>query len=700
MGSSGITINSNLSSLRAQRELARTSNGLQRTFERLSSGLRIVRASDDAAGLAIASSLSVDSRVYTQGIRNLNDGLSYLNIADGAIDQLKTIVTRCRELATQAANGTMTSAQRQSLHQEAQALSEEYNRILNSSEFNGSRVFDATNSGVEVQCGYGTNESITARTGEGVITTETQRASTTSAGAEATGASYNLSISADGRYLAFASEATNLVSGDTNGRTDVFVKDLQTGEIRLVSTTSSGAQGNANSNSTSISADGRYVTFFSFATDLVTGDTNGDGDAFVKDLQTGELRRVSTDSAGAQGTGRSYAFPGAISADGRYVTFSSDAPNLITGDSNGQYDIFIKDLQTGVTRRVSTDSSGGEATGGMSQRSSISADGRYVAFQSEATNLVSGDTNSEFDIFVKDLHTNETRRVSTSSSGAQATGGSFGSWFPAISGDGRYVTFQSDMTNLVSGDTNGQFDIFLKDLQTGETLRVSTDSSGGQATGGRSDPPSISADGRYVAFYSQATNLVSGDTNGQFDVFIKDVQTGETRRVSLDSSGAQATGGSSEYPTISADGRFVAFASNAANLVSNDTNAAMDAFVVNNTTISDGAGFISGVRPLVGIFLKNRTLARMAQSTLDDYLAELNIASGLVGSSMSRFSVAVSTLGVRTENFTAAASRITDVDVAEESSALTQRKILQQAASAVLAQANQQPSIALLLLTG
>jgi flagellin-like hook-associated protein FlgL len=217
---------------------------------------------------------------------------------------------------------------------------------------------------------------------------------------------------------------------------------------------------------TAISADGRYVAFNSSATNLVAGDTNGQGDAFIKDTVTGVTTRISTDSAGNQATGGGGSYVYAISADGRYVAFNSRASNLVAGDTNGLTDAFIKDTVTGVTTRISTDSAGNQGTGGSfffsAIVSGISADGRYVAFISDNTNLVAGDTNGQIDSFIKDTVTGVTTRVSTDSGGNQATGG--GSSVSAISADGRYAAFSSGATNLVAGDTNGQQDAFLKNL--------------------------------------------------------------------------------------------------------------------------------------------------------------------------------------------------------------------------------------------
>ena len=338
-----------------------------------------------------------------------------------------------------------------------------------------------------------------------------------------------------------------------------------------VSVDSLEAQANNASDSPSISAYGRHVAFESFASNLVTGDTNGFVDIFVRDRQGDTTERVSVDSAGAQGNGDS--FEASISADGRYVAFESSATNLVSGDTNGRVDVFVRDRQTGTTERVSVDSAGAQGNGDSLARA-LSADGRYVAFRSVATNLVSGDTNGVQDVFLRDRQAGTTERVSIDSAGVQGNGDSSS---PSISSDGRYVVFRSAATNLVSGDTSGWRDIFLRDRQSGTTERVSVDSLGAQGNGS-SQYPSISADGRYVAFHSYATNLVSGDTNGAFDVLVRDRQSGTTERVSVDTAGAQGNE-DSDSALISSDGRYVAFKSAATNLVSGDTNAAEDIFV-------------------------------------------------------------------------------------------------------------------------
>lgn len=330
----------------------------------------------------------------------------------------------------------------------------------------------------------------------------TTLASVSSDGTQANEESWNPTISGDGRYVAFKSHADNLVAGISS---TVFVHDRQTGET-------TGRENGGRE--PSLSWDGRYVAFWSGHSNLVPGDTNGRADVFVLDRQTGQTQSMSVDSSGNQGNDRSE--QPSISADGRYVAFWSDADNLVPGDTNGVRDVFVHDRQTGQTERVSVDSAGGQASGSNCDQPAISADGRFVAFRSGAANLVAGDTNADVDVFVHDRQTGQTERANVDSSGAQSNGRGE---YPTISGDGRYVAFWSDGDNLIPGDTNGRPDIFVHDRQTGRTQRVSVDATGAEANG-ESYEPAISADGRFVTFWSSANNLVSGDLNGQTDVFV------------------------------------------------------------------------------------------------------------------------------------------------------------------------------------
>ena len=404
----------------------------------------------------------------------------------------------------------------------------------------------------------------------------TEPASVDSSGSLGSGFSMAPAISEDGRYVAFYSYASNLVPGDTNGNPDAFVHDFQTGATERVSVDFFGTQVIGATYDSSISGDGRYVTFWSTANNLVPGDTNGATDIFVHDRQTGAIERVSISSAGNQGNSAS-SMP-FISGDGRHVAFRSVANNLVSGDTNGVQDAFVHDRQTGTTERVSIDSSGNQANG-ANDDPVLSRDGRYVAFDSLATNLVPGDTNSSTDAFVYDRQTGVTERASIDSFGNEGNGASGGGY---ISFDGRYVLFGSSASNLVPGDTNGTTDTFVHDRQTGMTERISVDSSGNQSNNA-SYASSFSGDARYVAFWGFASNLVPGDTNGWPDVFVHDLQTGTTERVSVDSGGNEGNGKSS-FPSISGNGRFVAFASEASNLIPADTNGAEDIFVRDRAT--------------------------------------------------------------------------------------------------------------------
>ncbi|MFO0982905.1 MAG: calcium-binding protein [Planctomycetota bacterium] len=418
---------------------------------------------------------------------------------------------------------------------------------------------------------------VTAFGSSALLAQSTARVSVDSQGRQGNGASEFTAISADGRFVAFASVADNLVPGDTNGVEDFFVCDRQTGATIRVSVDSQGVQADRDSYyRPAISADGRYVAFMSAADNLVPGDTNHREDIFVHDCLTGETTRASVDSQGNEANDLSF-FP-AISADGRYVAFASAASNLVADDRNGVMDILVHDRQTGQTVLASVDSQGVQGNG-MSNAPVISADGRLVAFESVANNLVPGDTNTGVDIFVHDFLNSDTTRVNVDSQGNEAN--SDYSFAPAISADGRFVGFDSEATNLVPNDGNGSRDVFVHDRQTGETTRVSVDSSGAEANS-MSFHGGISADGRFVAFCSYASNLVPGDTNYEADVFMHDRQTGETTRASVGFTGTQGNGVSWSEPGasfISGDGRFVAFSSGASNMVLGDTNGSGDVFV-------------------------------------------------------------------------------------------------------------------------
>ncbi|MGW3966969.1 TolB family protein [Amycolatopsis sp. NPDC005003] len=380
-------------------------------------------------------------------------------------------------------------------------------------------------------------------------------------GKPGTGASGEPSVSADGRYVAFRSSARNLVGGDTNGVDDVFVRDRVAGVTTRVSVDRNGVQGNGDSWAPSISADGRYVAFVSFSTNLAPGDTNLSWDVFVHDRLIGWTSRVSGGFLGAAGNGHS--FNPAISADGRFIAYDSYASNLVDRDTNGVQDVFEYDQQTDRTIRVSVDSDSLEGRR-ASQRPSISADGRYVTFESDAV-LTRTDTNQATDVYVHDKLTGLTDRVSVNAHGDQGQGASN---FATMSADGRYVAYQSVAENLLPnpGDTNGQVDNFLVDRQTSTVTRLNVLYTGAEDYAGTTQGvrPSISADGRYTAFDSFAWRLVPFDRNSVWDVFVRDRDTATTTRASVAGNGTEGNGNSAT-PSISADGKHVAFQSVATN---------------------------------------------------------------------------------------------------------------------------------------
>ena len=403
------------------------------------------------------------------------------------------------------------------------------------------------------------------------LAAQTTLESVASSGAPGNQFSEAPSISADGRFIVFQSEATTLVAGDSNNVADIFVRDRALGSTTRVSLGVGGAEADGMSSAPQISGDGRFVAFLSGATNLVNGDTNNAWDVFVLELATGTITRASLSTAGTQANALSYA--PVISADGRFVAFHSAASNLVTGDTNGAWDVFVHDRALGTTTRGVTSLSGGQPNGPCAM-ASLSADGRFLAFHSSATNLIAGDTNAAWDVFVRDLTTGVTERASVNSSGVA---GNAGSVEPVLSADGRFVAFHSAATNLVSGDINAVEDVFLRDRMLGTTLRVSV-GAGGIAGDGVSRKARISADGRVVLFESIAANLDPGDLNTEWDVFAHDRVTGETEIVSVDSNGG---GGdyASNVGALSASGRFVAFQSYATNLVVGDTNNTRDVFL-------------------------------------------------------------------------------------------------------------------------
>ena len=405
-------------------------------------------------------------------------------------------------------------------------------------------------------------------------TGSTWRVSLGAGGVEADRESHNGVLSEDGRYVAFQSMATNLVPNDTNDLYDIFVHDLWTRDTTRANVGLGGIESNGSSCCPGWSRDGRYVCFTSSATNLVAGDTSDSYDAFVVDLQTGAIVRASIAWDGAE-PDESVAVA-SISGDGSAVVFYSGATNLAPNDLNDVDDVFVRDLAAGTTTRVSVGEFGQEASGGSYTifGRSVSDDGRRVVFTSYASNLVSYDTNNQRDVFLRDLQAGTTICISSPSPGVI---GNLFSVNGCISGDGRFVAFTSRATNLAPGDTNNLNDVYVRDLVTG-TIQLVSVSTGGAIGNGVSGSADISDDGLHVVFDSAANNLIAGDANGHRHMFLRDLAAGTTSILSLNTAGAP-TDGHTERPRISGDARFVLFNSLATNLVPNDTNSTWDMFL-------------------------------------------------------------------------------------------------------------------------
>ena len=405
---------------------------------------------------------------------------------------------------------------------------------------------------------------------------------------EGSGDSSYPSISGDGRFVAFASNRSDLVVGDTNGRTDVFVRDLQTNTTTRASLTSAGTQATAPPgmdqemyfSPPAISGDGRYVAFASSASDLVPGDTNGASDVFVRDRLAGTTERVSVAGAGIQANGNSYR-PVSISGDGRYVAFQTAASNLDPTPGKSSFNVVVRDRVAMTTRAV------GGSAGNASAAPTLSSDGNLISFFTYDP-LLPGDSPETPDVFVRNLTTNGVQRVSQSSAGVIGDGPSYDS---RISGDGSVVAFDSEASNLVSGDTNGVRDVFVHSLVTGQTERVSIATDGTQ--GNKPSPdnydraPAVSANGRYVAYLSQSTNFDDGAANdpNHLGLYVRDRSAGTTVLATVRGNRAAASSGFGI--SLSADGRYLAFSSFENYLPSDHTGG--DVYVADLTQRPSGA---------------------------------------------------------------------------------------------------------------
>jgi len=750
-----LNVNNNIGNLRAQSALAFSHTRLQASLERLSTGIRVNRAEDDASGLVLRDRFQAQRAGLEEAVRNIQTASGMVQVAEEGLNRITDALQQVRQLAVRASDDNLTDKDRSDIQEQVKSLLNEINDRAEKTRYNGHRLLDGSISGaveekrslvevktnaflrdgsrlfdiglahatgtttfgavcqgsyeirlvysdtrrqdptptsharygdfgdatgildddaplfqqVDVDATYmdrtGTTHTVTVRlekTGEGgpcadtwtytVDPSETQIPAFAGGGSSirsggtgdivfnggivssggtpalvindgtAPGQQIELdftslrvvtgephegnefsftfagksAVSADGRYVVYYSGADNLVRNDTNGMMDIFVRDTASGATKRLSLSSSGVEGNDQSLLPAVSSDGRYVVFSSLANNLVADDTNGVMDVFLRDTVTNTTTRLSVSSSGGEGDGGSDS-PN-ISGDGRYVVFSSTADNLVADDTNGASDIFMRDTLTGTTSRLSVDSADAQANG-ASYYAAVSADGRYVVYHSDADNLVANDTNGASDVFMRDTLAGTTTRLSVDSTGIE--GNSY-SYEPTISADGRYVAYSSyaDNLDLVTPDLNFSSDVFLHDNVTGATTRLSLDSTGVEGDYG-SYGAVISADGTKAAFFSDADNLdlVTPDTNFSADVFTHDLATGTTERLSLDSSGIEGNN-YSDMPSVSSDGRYVVFESAADNLVPDDTNGTWDVFVRDTATGTTTRLSVSTNPPFVG----------------------------------------------------------------------------------------------------
>jgi len=389
--------------------------------------------------------------------------------------------------------------------------------------------------------------------------------------------SFAPTISKSGRYIAFHSNSSHLIANDTNQYSDIFVYDRHSKKIERVSVGINNSEANFVSFFPDISADGRYVTFHSDANNLVAEDTNRTTDIFVYDRNQQITTRVSVNNQGI--AGNLTASSPAISGDGRFIVFHSDATNLVEEDTNKVIDIFLHDVVTKTTRRINKGIKNAQADGNT-YNAAISQHGEYIVFSSEARNLAYQDMNKATDVFLYHRITDKLVRISNNAEGEAANDDSYAA---KISADGRYIVFTSRANNLVEDDTNEVEDIFLYDHVTKKIQRISVDSHGQQANQS-SFGANISAQGRYIVFNSLADNLVIGDNNQRMDVFVHDRLTQQTECLTLinNKNGIKSNSDNSNgaySPAISSDGRWVVFESEINNLVKEKTSYHSDIFL-------------------------------------------------------------------------------------------------------------------------
>ena len=633
--SSEITINSNIASLQTQRRLGQSSSALNRVFERLSSGQRINRASDDAAGLAISDSLRADRRVLSQGIRNLNDGVSLLNIGEGALSELTNIITRIQELAEQAANGTLGTRQRQSLDKEAQQLSKEYTRIAQTVEFNGIKMFDGSVSSLTLQAGFGSSGAVVASIG----------------GSKGTGTFAGMAS-----YTTEATTSNDVTFGDLNGD----------GILDLVTAGASGANVMLGTGNGTFGAATSYTTESGISNAVTLGDLNTDG---ILDL-------VTAGSSGGNGraTVRIGVGNGTFGAATSYATVTIGQSYGVTlGDLNGDG---ILDLVTA-----------GYSAGGKALVRFGLGNGTFGASRSYA-NETGGITNC---LTLGDLNGDGLLDLVTAgySAGGKATirlgvgNGTFGAGTS-------YATETTESNGVTLGDLNGDGFLDLVTAGVGVSGFATVRLGAGNGTFG--------AARSYATETTESSAVALGDMNGDgiLDLVTDGTGDGEgsaTIRIGL---GDGSFGAAISYSMEDKFTYGMALGDLNGDGILDIASAGNDAFT-GRATVRLGETS-SGVGALLPFSLQYRHTALQAMPDLDRALKRISSHRGHLGAFQSRVGSAINNVQITIENFAAAESQIRDTDVAQEAANLAKGRILQQAAASVLAQANLEPQIALTLL--
>lgn len=638
---SSISINSNLSSLRTQRQLAAATGELTTSFSRLSSGLRITRASDDAAGLAIATSLDTDKRVYAQGIRNFNDGISITNIAEGALSELSNIAVRIRELAEQAANGTFSAKQRLALDQEAQNLSKEFTRIVRTTRFNNNGLLSGELQNITLQGGYGASGQITANVG-GAIGDGTFGPITS--------------------YLAEGAVTVHVVTADFNGD----------GNLDLAST---GVEPGNNSYSTVRlgNGDGTFGAAVSYA-----AGTTGTGWISATDVNNDGLFDLATVEFNGRATIRLGRGDGTFGAQVSYQMDTTSSNYLTTADLNSD----------GIIDLVTTGASGGSSTatirlgnGDGTFKSSLS----YTQNTGGVNGVSIGDINGDS---IVDMVTGGTSGTGNYVVRLGLGNGTFGSSATyAVAG-----SINAGKANLVDVNADGNLDIVGASTFAGlgavQVLLNRGDGTFGAPTS-------------YSSTINFMDNIATADLNG--DGLPDLMSTGDNGSYSTAIFGVRLNRGDGTFDAIATylmSSAGYGYSVNTGD-INNDgvTDALLALQVAGSSKILTLFGnTVSGTSPILPFSLRTAADAKQALAPLTRKVAQIAAQRGTIGAYQGRFSSAIATLGATTENYAAAASQIMDADVAVEAAKVARLNILQQAASAVLAQANKEPAIALKLL--